>query len=316
MSTDTTRVLRVHQKTWEADGVTSVTLVDPSGAALPAWEPGAHVALRLSDGLVREYSLCSAPEDTSRWTVAVLRAENSRGGSTYVHDRLPVGAEIEVDGPRNAFSIDPDAAHHILIAGGVGITPIVAMMRRLESEGRSWRMLYAGRSRRSMAFVDEVAAHSTSAVHADDERGGLPDLRALFEDVPPGSVAYCCGPGALLDAVAAVVPSGISLRNERFAAPVVEVDTGGDTAFDVVLDRTGQRIPVPADKSVLDALADAGVDVPSSCTEGICGTCEVAVVKGDLDHRDFVLTDTEHASGQMMLPCVSRCRSAELVLDL
>ncbi|WP_197282769.1 PDR/VanB family oxidoreductase [Gordonia sp. HS-NH1] len=316
MSTDTTRVLRVHQKTWEADGVTSVTLVDPSGAALPAWEPGAHVALRLSDGLVREYSLCSAPEDTSRWTVAVLRAENSRGGSTYVHDRLPVGAEIEVDGPRNAFSIDTDAAHHILIAGGVGITPIVAMMRRLESEGRSWQMLYAGRSRRSMAFVDEVAAHSASTVHADDERGGLPDLRALFEDVPPGSVAYCCGPGALLDAVATVVPSDISLRSERFAAPVVEVDTSGDTAFDVVLDRTGQRIPVPADKSVLDALADAGVDVPSSCTEGICGTCEVAVVKGDLDHRDFVLTDTEHASGQMMLPCVSRCRSAELVLDI
>lgn len=317
MSADTARVLRVHQKTWEADGVTSITLVDPSGAELPRWEPGSHVALRLPDGLVREYSLCSAPEDSSRWTVAVLRAEKSRGGSSYVHDRLSIGAEIEVDGPRNAFSIDSDAAHHILIAGGVGITPIVAMMRRLESEGRSWHMLYAGRSRPSMAFVDEVSAHSASAiVHADDERGGLPDLRALFAGAPAGSVAYCCGPAALLDAVAEVLPPEIPLRSERFAAPVVQVDTDGDTAFDVVLDRTGQRIPVPADISVLDALADAGVEVPSSCTEGICGTCEVGVVKGDLDHRDFVLTDTEHASGHTMLPCVSRCRSAELVLDL
>ncbi|MGV9711540.1 PDR/VanB family oxidoreductase [Gordonia sp. NPDC003424] len=316
MSTDTTRVLRVHQKTWEADGITSITFVDPTGAPLPTWEPGAHIALQLPGGLTREYSLCSDPADTSRWTVAVLRAEQSRGGSTLVHDRLSVGAEIEVDGPRNAFALDADADEHVLVAGGVGITPIVAMMRRLHTEGKSWRMLYAGRSRASMAFVDEVAAQPHSTIHADDEQGGLPDLHAVVGAAAAGAVIYCCGPAPLLDAVTAVVPEHATLRTERFAAPVVAAPVGDENAFDVVLESSGQRIPVAPDISVLDALLDAGVEVPSSCTEGICGTCEVGVVKGDVDHRDFLLSEGEHAANKTMFPCVSRCRSAELVLDL
>lgn len=316
MSTDTTRVLRVHQKTWEAEGITSITFVDPTGAPLPSWEPGAHIALQLPGGLTREYSLCSDPEDTSRWTVAVLRAEQSRGGSTLVHDRLSVGAEIDVAGPRNAFGLDADAGEHVLVAGGVGITPIVAMMRRLHQESKPWRMLYAGRSRRSMAFVDEVAAHADSIVHADDEQGGLPDLAAVVGQVGPGAVVYCCGPAPLLDAVSAIVPEGVTLRTERFAAPVVAAPAGDETAFDVVLESDGRRITVDPDISVLDALLDAGVDMPSSCTEGICGTCEVGVVKGDVDHRDFLLSESEHAANTIMFPCVSRCRSAELVLEL
>ncbi|GAB88546.1 PDR/VanB family oxidoreductase [Gordonia rhizosphera] len=316
MSTADSRALRVHQKTWEADGVTSVTLVDPTGAPLPTWEPGSHVALQLPGGLVREYSLCSDPEDTARWTVAVLRAEQSRGGSAFVHDRLSVGAEVEVCGPRNAFAIDDDAREHVLVAGGVGITPIIAMMRRLHRDGHPWRMLYAGRSRRSMAFVDEVALHADSTIHADDEQGGLPDLAGVVATAPAGAVVYCCGPAPLLDAVAAHVPEGVTLRTERFAAPIAAAPAGDDTAFDVVLDRSGQRVTVGPDTSVLDALLEAGVDVPSSCTEGICGTCEVGVVKGDVDHRDFLLSEAEHAANTTMFPCVSRCRSAELVLDL
>ncbi|MFW0793448.1 PDR/VanB family oxidoreductase [Gordonia sp. CPCC 205515] len=316
MSTDTTRVLRVHQKTWEAEGITSITFVDPTGAPLPTWEPGAHIALQLPGGLTREYSLCSDPADTSQWTVAVLRAEQSRGGSTLVHDRLSVGAEIEVDGPRNAFALDADADEHVLVAGGVGITPIVAMMRRLHTEGKSWRMLYAGRSRATMAFIDEVAAQPHSIIHADDEQGGLPDLAAVIGSAARGAVVYCCGPAPLLDAVTAVVPEGATLRTERFAAPVAAAPTSDDTAFDVVLDRTGDRITVGPDISVLDALLDAGIDVDSSCTEGICGTCEVGVIKGDVDHRDFLLSEGEHAANKTMFPCVSRCRSAELVLDL
>lgn len=301
MSTDT-RVLRVQQKTWEADGITSVTFVDPTGAPLPTWEPGAHIALHLPGGLVREYSLCSDPQDTSRWTVAVLRAEQSRGGSTLVHDRLSVGAEIEISGPRNAFALDPDATEHLLVAGGVGITPIVAMMRWLREQGQTWRMLYAGRSRHSMAFVDEVTGHITAVVHADDERGCLPDLDGFLGSATPGAVVYCCGPAPLLDAVSARVPEGVTLRTERFAAPEAPAPTGDDTAFDVVCDRTGERIPVGPDVSVLDAPLDAGIDVPSSCTEGICGTCEVGVIKGDVDHRDFLLSPDEHAANTTMFP--------------
>ncbi|MDJ0395039.1 PDR/VanB family oxidoreductase [Rhodococcus sp. G-MC3] len=316
MSENTARTLRVQQKSYEADGVTSVTLVDPTGAPLPTWEPGAHVALRLPGGLVREYSLCSDPRDTSQWTVAVLRAEQSRGGSAHVHDKLSVGASIEVDGPRNAFALDEDATKHVLIAGGVGITPIVAMMRKLSSTGHDWTMLYAGRSRTSMAFVDEVAATETATIHADDEQGGLPDLSALLGGLGAGAVVYCCGPAPLLDAVAAAIPPGAALRTERFAAPEAIVPEGGDTAFDVVLDRSGERVAVGSGQSVLDALLDAGLDLPSSCTEGICGTCEVGVIKGDVDHRDFLLGESEHAANKTMFPCVSRCRSAELVLDL
>ncbi|ROZ98100.1 PDR/VanB family oxidoreductase [Gordonia sp. OPL2] len=317
MSAGISRVLRVQQKTWEADGVTSVTLVDPSGAPLPAWEPGAHIALHLPGGLIREYSLCSDPEDTTHWTVAVLRAEQSRGGSTLVHDRLSVGVEIEVEGPRSAFGLDDDATDHILVAGGVGITPIVAMMRRLHRDGRPWRMLYAGRSRRSMAFVDEMGSHTASVtVHADDEQGGLPDLAGMLGSAARGTVVYCCGPAPLLDAVAAQIPDGVTLRTERFAAPAAAAPSGDEQAFDVILDRTGDRVTVGSDISVLDALLDAGVDLPSSCTEGICGTCEVGVVKGDVDHRDFLLSESEHAENRTMFPCVSRCRSAELVLDL
>ncbi|AZG47323.1 PDR/VanB family oxidoreductase [Gordonia insulae] len=316
-SSDTSRILRVQQKTWEADGITSVTFVDPTGAPLPSWDPGAHVALHLPGGLIREYSLCSDPRDTARWTVAVLRAEQSRGGSTLVHDRLSVGAEIRIDGPRNAFALEPDATEHVLVAGGVGITPIVAMMRRLQDSGSRWRMLYAGRSRRTMAFVDEVTAHGdVVTIHADDEVGGLPDLEAAVGVAQPGSVVYCCGPAPLLDAVASAVPDGVTVRTERFSAPVAVTPVGDDPAFDVVLERSGQRVHVAPDISVLDALIDAGVDVPSSCTEGICGTCEVGVVKGDVDHRDFLLSETEHAANTTMFPCVSRCRSAELVLDL
>lgn len=316
MSEHTARTLRVQCKSYEADGVTSVTLVDPDGGALPTWEPGAHVALHLPGGLTREYSLCSDPSDTSRWTVAVLRVEKSRGGSLHVHDKLSVGALIEVDGPRSAFALDESAQRHVLVAGGVGVTPIVAMMRRLEQTGCEWTMLYAGRSRRTMAFADEIATFPAATIHADDEQGGLPDLPTLLGGLSAGAVVYCCGPAPLLDAVAAAMPPEATLRTERFAAPEIIAPAGGDTAFDVVLNRTGERVPVSPDQSVLDALLDAGLDLPSSCTEGICGTCEVGVVKGDVDHRDFLLGEAEHAANKTMFPCVSRCRSAELVLDL
>jgi ferredoxin-NADP reductase len=311
------RTLRVQQKTWEADGVISVTFADPSGAQLPAWEPGAHLALHLPNGLVREYSLCSDPSDRSRWTVAVLRTPDSRGGSTHIHDLLPVGGLLEVEGPRQNFALDT-AARHILVAGGIGITPILSMVRTLHRDGANWTLLYTGRSRSTMAFLDEIDSLPAERVtiHADDAAAGrYPDLAGLLGDIDADTVAYCCGPEALMAACRDALPDPGQLRIERFKAPE-PIATGEDTAFDVILAGSGRRIPVGPEVSVLSALQNAGVPVESSCTEGICGTCEVGVVKGDVEHRDFLLSPEEQQTGGTMFVCVSRCRSAELVLDL
>jgi ferredoxin-NADP reductase len=315
---DGQHVLRVQQKTWEADGITSVTLVDPAGGALPTWKPGAHLALHLPNGLVREYSLCSDPSDSTRWTVAVLRTPDSRGGSTCVHDQLSVGAHIAVDGPRNAFHLD-EGPKHFLIAGGIGITPIITMARELEERGADWAMLYTGRSRQTMAFLAAVEAlpRERVHVHVDDENGRYPDLKAILHSQDPRTLVYCCGPTALMDAVAEAMEDPSLLRLERFKAPERVVPEGEtDEAFEVVLQSTGERIAVGPDISVLQALEDAGVPIESSCTEGICGTCETRVVSGDVDHRDFLMSPEEHEAAGTMMVCVSRCRGRELVLDL
>lgn len=313
------RTLRVKQKTWEADGVISLTLVDPTGSELPSWEPGAHISLRLPGGLVREYSLCSSPHDPYTWTVAVLRTPDSRGGSSCVHDALPVGELIDVEGPRNAFHLE-QARKHVLIAGGIGITPILAMARRLEETGAEWMMLYTGRSRATMAFADEVKSFGSEKVtiHADDESGGrYPDIRGMLHALDPTSLVYCCGPEPLLQAVSEAMTDPGLLRVERFKAPEQTApDTESDSSFDVVCERSGIRVTVPQDESVLDALTGAGVDVEYSCTEGICGSCEVRVLRGDVDHRDFLMSPDEHTAEGSMFVCVSRCRSKELVLDL
>ncbi|MGW0182112.1 PDR/VanB family oxidoreductase [Nocardia sp. NPDC003345] len=318
MDEPTRRTLRVQQKTWEADGVVSVTLTDPAGAELPTWEPGAHLALHLPNGLVREYSLCSDPADRSRYTVAVLRTPDSRGGSAWVHDTLQVGGLLEVEGPRRNFALET-AARHILVAGGIGITPILSMVRDLHRDGADWTLLYTGRSRSTLAFLDEIGALPADRVtiHADDEAAGrYPDLAGLLAGVEAGAVAYCCGPESLMTAVRDALPDPGQLRIERFKAPEPVATTGADTAFDVILAGSGRRIPVAPEVSVLSALQNAGVPVESSCTEGICGTCEVGVVKGDIEHRDFLLSPEEQETGGTMFVCVSRCRSAELVLDL
>ncbi|MGO1166984.1 MAG: PDR/VanB family oxidoreductase [Janibacter sp.] len=319
IGSEASQVLRVHQKTWEAQGVTSITFVHPEGQALPRWEPGAHLSLHLSNGLVREYSLCSDPNDTSRWTVAVLRVPDSRGGSRMIHDELQIGAEVLVDGPRNLFQLDGASPRHLLIAGGIGITPIVAMTRALQAKGADWHLLYTGRSREVMAFLDEVTGLPADrvSVHVDDEVGGFADISGLVGGADDDTVVYCCGPAALMEAVEISVPDASRLRLERFRAPEPVADPESpDGAFDVVINSTGDRVPVDADTSILDALAEAGHEVPSSCTEGICGTCETGVVSGEIDHRDFLLSDDEKESGDTMCICVSRCRSAELVLDL
>lgn len=311
--------LRVQQKRWEADGVVSITFVDPQGAELPQWLPGSHLSLHLPNGLTREYSLCSDPNDSSAWTVAVLRTTDSRGGSRLIHDELPVGTLLTIEGPRNNFELE-QAQRYALVAGGIGITPIISMARRLEAAGADWSLLYTGRSRSTMAFLPEISgfpAHRIS-IHAMDEAGGAyADLPKAVGALPPEALVYACGPESLMQAVAGAMADDSQLRIERFKAP--EVVSGPETeatSFDVICQRSSQRVAVGPDISVLDALNDAGIFVPSSCAEGICGTCETGVIAGDVEHRDFLLSPAEQAENKTMFVCVSRCRSRELILDL
>jgi ferredoxin-NADP reductase len=312
------RELRVSQMTWEAEGVLSVRLADPSGADLPTWEPGAHLALHLPNGIVREFSLCSDPDDLSGWTVAVLREPSSRGGSAYVHLELRVGDLIEVEGPRNNFQLEP-AQKYLLVAGGIGITPILAMARSLERRGEDWQMLYAGRSSATMAFVDELKELGTEKVrlHADDEAGGPPALADVLGSVTDGTLVYCCGPEPLLKGVEEKLADVGCLRLERFKAPEpVAPPPGGDQPFDILCAGSGKRVHVPVGTTALDALEQAGLDMPSSCTEGICGTCETKVLAGTVDHRDFLLTEDEKEAQNTMFVCVSRALTPELTLDV
>ncbi|KQU04612.1 cytochrome [Rhodococcus sp. Leaf7] len=299
-----------------ADGIVELTLSDPAGATLPSWTAGAHVDLVLDNGLERQYSLCGSATDTSSWTVAVLREPNGRGGSAYVHDILVDGATVRVRGPRNNFRLLP-SPRYLFIAGGIGITPILPMIDAAEAVGAEWSLLYGGRSRESMAFLDRLEGDPRVTVWPQDDKGLL-DLASALGMPLPDTLVYACGPGALLDAVeerCAAWPDG-SLHIERFAAKKVEPAEGALDSFEVECSRSGVTVSVPAGVSVFDAVERAGVDVLGSCMEGVCGTCEVDVLAGTPDHRDSILTASEHERGTTMMPCVSRSLSAKLILDM
>jgi ferredoxin-NADP reductase len=309
--------LRVDVRTTGAEGVVVLDLCDPAGEDLPAWAPGAHVDLRLPDGLTRQYSLCGDPADRSRWRIAVLREPESRGGSAHVHDALVEGTVVEVRGPRNHFPLVP-APRYLFVAGGIGITPILPMIDAADAAGAEWELHYGGRSRRSMAFLQslEEATGQRVTLHPQDEVG-LIDLESLLGTPRPGTLVYCCGPEPLLVAVeqrCAAWPEG-SLHVERFAPKDVgePVLTG---AFEVELALSGLSLTVPPEKSVLQVVEEAGIDVLSSCTEGTCGTCETTVLSGEVDHRDSLLTPAEQAVNDTMFICVSRAACPRLVLEL
>ncbi len=304
--------LIVQRREFAAEGVLALTLRHPLGEPLPAWEPGAHVDVLLGPGLERQYSLCGDPADRSAWRIAVLREPAGRGGSAHVHEQLGEDAKVRVRGPRNNFRLEP-APRYRFVAGGIGITPLLPMLAAAEAAGAEWTLLYGGRTRGSMAFAEELGRYGDRVTFAPEDETGLLDLPSVLDDVPAGTLVYCCGPGPLLDAVEARCPSGV-LRVERFQPK--EQETGGNTAFEVELARSGRTLTVAPDVSVLDAVRDAGVEVLYSCTEGTCGTCETDVLDGEPDHRDSVLTDDERAAGETMLICVSRCRGGRLVLDL
>ncbi|MGW6062349.1 PDR/VanB family oxidoreductase [Streptomyces sp. NPDC055189] len=304
--------LLVRRMTWEADGVLSVELAHPDGKPLPAWSPGAHLDLH-TGGHVRQYSLCGDPRNTASYRIGVLNEASSRGGSRHVHTRLRPGQTVTASEPRNHFVLE-DAPGYLFIAGGIGITPLLAMAREAARRGAGWRMVYGGRNRGSMAFTDELASLDGDLELVPQDELGHIDLGTALAGLPDGALVYCCGPEPLLAAVEAVAPAD-RLRVERFAAPVVE-RSGDESAFEVECRRSGVTLSVGEDTSVLQAAEAAGLSVTSSCQEGICGSCETRVLDGTPDHRDFLLSEAEHAANASMMICVSRCASGRLVLDL
>lgn len=309
--------LLIERKEPIADGVVLLTLRHPDGDPLPAWTPGAHVDLVLTDDLVRQYSLCGDPNDTSVMRVAVLREHESRGGSQHVHDVLAAGQQVEVRGPRNHFAL-VEAKRYLFIAGGIGITPILPMVAQVAATGRDWRLVYGGRARSSMAFRDELEhRHPGNVEVRPQDEHGLLDLAALLGEPDDDTAVYCCGPEPLLAAVeqhCATWPAG-TLHVERFA-PKADAAQGPRQEFEIELSQSGTVLRVPADQSILEVVERAGLPVLSSCQEGTCGTCETTVLAGTPDHRDSVLTKEEQAVGDAMMICVSRSCSPRLVLDL
>ncbi|MER5946001.1 PDR/VanB family oxidoreductase [Streptomyces sp. NPDC001904] len=313
--TDSDRQLEllVRRMTWEAEGVLSVELTHPDGKPLPGWAPGAHIDVHVG-GQIRQYSLCGDPAATGTYRIGVLNEPSSRGGSRHVHTALRPGQTVTVSEPRNHFALE-DAGGYVFVAGGIGVTPVLAMAREAARRGARWRLVYGGRGRASMAFTDELAALGGDVTLVpQDERGHI-DLAAALGGLPDDTLVYCCGPEPLLTAVEAVCPAEV-LRVERFSAPVIE-RTPDDGEFEVECRASGLTLTVGAGTSVLEAAEQAGLDVASSCRDGICGSCETRVLDGAVDHRDFLLSEAEHTANASMMICVSRCAAgSRLVLDL
>jgi ferredoxin-NADP reductase len=311
----------VHTLRYEADDVTSIELRPVAGVEFPAFGAGAHIDLHLPNGMVRNYSLCNSSEELGRYVIGVLRDRASRGGSRCVHEQLRVGMRLPITAPRNNFPLHEEAGHSVLIAGGIGVTPILCMVRRLKALGHSFEMMYFVRSRASAAFLTELEALDIPLhLHFDDEQGGPPDLQALLGRRPPEATThyYACGPSVMLDAFEKVC-AALGHENahiERFNAVDVAASAEAKATYVVELRRSGRTITITPEKSLLNTLLDAGVQVEYSCNEGVCGTCETRVLAGEPDHRDSVLSAKERASNKVMMVCVSGCKSSSLTLDL
>ena len=313
----------VSRKTTEADDICSFELQAADGRPLPAFSAGSHVDVQIPGGLVRQYSLCNDPAETHRYQIAVLKDAASRGGSAAMHDSVAVGSRLTISAPRNHFALAHDATEHLLLAGGIGITPLLCMAERLAVTGAAFALHHCTRSRARTAFAGRVAASAFAGRvqwHFDDgDAAQKLDLAALLAAQKPGRHLYVCGPQGFMDAVlggarAAGWPEG-QLHYEFFgAAPAA--DKAGDGGFEVQLASSGRLITVAPEQSVVQALAAAGVVVATSCEQGVCGTCLTRVMEGEVDHRDLYLTPEEQAANDQFLPCCSRAKSARLVLDL
>ena len=299
-----------------ADEVVALTLADPGGKRLPDWTPGAHIDLVLPEGGTRQYSLCGDRWNPYTYRVGVLRERDGRGGSDFVHRQLSEGTPIGVGGPRNNFRLVP-AQRYVFVAGGIGITPMLPMLKSAALLGAEAELLYLGRSRKTMPFLGELASYGDNVKVLPKDEHGPVDLPSLLGDYLPGTKVYVCGPKRMLDTITkhcAEWPEG-SLRTEHFAAKQQGAPVRKE-AFELELCRSGKTLVVEPGISVLDAIQSVGVNVLSSCRTGTCGTCEATVIAGTPDHRDSILTEAEQAAGDCMFPCVSRSCTDPLVLDL
>ncbi len=306
----------------EADEVFSVELLPGSAEVdFPAFTAGAHVDLHLPNGLLRSYSLCNSQSDSQRYVIGVLNDRASRGGSRFVHEQLRVGSTIEISRPRNNFQLYEKAGHSVLVAGGIGITPIYSMLQRLHALRRPTTLFYCGRAPSASAFHNEIMDLVDSNInvhwHFDNMEGTPPDLQRLLAGHGRDDHYYCCGPTPMLDAFdAACETLGFPYRHvERFSAALTSTSFQG-FAYTVELRRSARTIAVPAGKSLLDTLLEAGVEPDYGCKEGVCGACECRVLGGVVDHRDELLSTAQKAANKTMLICVSGCKSEKLVLDL
>ena len=284
---------------------------------LPAYEPGAHIDLHLPSGLLRNYSLTVAEPEPSTYTVGIKRDPASRGGSRFVHDELRVGTTLKIGGPRNNFRLRDDAANTVLIAGGIGITPIWCMVQRLNALGREWRLHYACRSRADMAFRQELERMPQAALHFDDESGGqFLDVGAIVAGARKDAHLYCCGPAPMLQAFEAATTDRPreQVHVEYFTAKDLPPSKKG--GFTVELARSGVEYFIPEGETILNVLLDAGIDIDYSCELGICGACEQRVVSGIPEHRDSILSEEEQAENTRVMICCAGCKTERLVLDL
>lgn len=309
------RSLLVRRMTWEAAGVLSLELVSPDGRDLPGFSPGAHVDLHLAPDLVRQYSLCGDPNDRDVYRVAVREVMGGRG-SGAIHRQIRPGSLMRMVGPRNNFPLLP-SPRYLFIAGGIGITPLLPMMRAATAAGATWSLLYCVRKASDAPFMRDLRDLGGSVVlyaSQDGERLDAAERLATQED---DTMVYCCGPESLMTAVEAATATWPDGRvHFEWFAPRSRSETEISGAFQVVCAQSRITLTVPPDRSILDLVTEAGIEAPRSCEQGICGTCECRVLEGDVDHRDSILSAAERAACQTMMICVSRAKGARLVLDL
>lgn len=317
-----TLAVRVAHKRVEAQDICSLELVSADASALPVFSAGAHIDVHLPGGLTRPYSLCNAPTETGRYVIGVLRDANSRGGSVAVHDAVTDGSLLQISAPKNHFPLADQAPHHLLLAGGIGITPLLAMAETLSRRGDAFELHHCTRSRERTAFMERIAdAPYASRVshHFDDAAPAQKlDIAATLQGAAPGTHLYVCGPQGFMDAVLGTARAQgwpeARLHFEFFSA--APVDTSGDGGFEMEIASSGQVICVKPEQTALQALQAAGLDIPMSCEQGVCGTCLTGVKSGTPEHRDQYLTPEERDANHQFLPCCSRARSPRLVLDL
>jgi ferredoxin-NADP reductase len=315
------RAVKVEHVLACADGIAHIRLASSDGRPLPRWTPGSHIDVECGEtGISRQYSLCGDPDDRQAFEIAVLREPQGRGGSEWVHANVKAGDTLRVRGPRNHFRFTGDAKKAVFIAGGIGITPISAMAREAKARGLDYQIHYSGARRSSMALLDELVRMHGERLHLHvSEEGSRNDFSTLFAQADGDTHIYACGPARMLEALeshTAHWPED-ALRVEHFVSTKTALDPSKEHAFEVELKDSGLTLSVAADQTVLDALKHANIDVQSDCREGLCGSCEVRVLKGKVDHRDMVLTRSERVANDRMMTCCSRaCAGERLVLEL